>query len=115
MPTFQRGDVVKVPFPYADRATRQRRPAVVISGADLAHRHGLLWVMMITSAENRHRDGDLVIASLAAAGLSAPSVIRTTKIATLDARDAERIGKVKGLLLSEAVALVRRQIEDGAD
>jgi len=115
MPTFQRGDVVKVPLPYTDRATRQRRPALVISGKDLAQRHGLLWVMMITSAENRQWDGDLVIADLAGAGLSAPSMIRTTKIATLDARDAEGIGKVSARLLSEAVALVRRQIEDGAD
>jgi len=29
--SFERGDVVRVPFPYTDRATRQRRPALVVS------------------------------------------------------------------------------------
>ena len=31
MPTFSQGDVVKVPFPYTDRPTRQSRPALVVS------------------------------------------------------------------------------------
>ena len=46
MRTFERGDVIKVPFPYTDRATRQSRPAVVISTAQLQELHGLLWVVM---------------------------------------------------------------------
>ena len=53
MRTFERGDVIKVPFPYTDRATRQSRPAVVVSIAQLQELRGLLWVVMITSAENR--------------------------------------------------------------
>ena len=53
MPNFRPGDVVRVPFPYTDRATRQYRPALVVSKAELEARHGLLWVVMITSAENR--------------------------------------------------------------
>lgn len=31
MARFERGDVIKVPFPYTDRATRQSRPALVVS------------------------------------------------------------------------------------
>jgi mRNA interferase MazF len=31
MPPFKQGDVVKVPFPYADRSTRKHRPALVAS------------------------------------------------------------------------------------
>ena len=31
MATFNKGDVVKVPFPYTDRDVRQRRPALVVS------------------------------------------------------------------------------------
>ena len=53
MRTFERGDVIKVPFPYTERATRQSRPTVVVSTAQRQDLHGLLWVVMITSAENR--------------------------------------------------------------
>jgi hypothetical protein len=31
MRNFERGDVVRVPFPYTDRPTRQHRPALVVS------------------------------------------------------------------------------------
>ena len=47
---------------------------------------------MITSAENRRWDDDVVVSDLAAAGLPAPSVIRCAKIATIETRDAEQIG-----------------------
>ena len=53
MPIFEPWDVVRVPFPYTDRPIRQRRPALVIGAGDLAAEHGLLWLIMITSAENR--------------------------------------------------------------
>ena len=94
MQSFEPGDVVKVPFPYTDRATRQRRPALVVSAPQLHTEQGLLWVLMITSAENRGWRGDIGIPDLGKAGLPAPSVIRTAKIATIDTRDAEPLGKV---------------------
>ena len=94
MPTFEQGDVIKVPFPYTDRATRQSRPALVISTDALAARHGLLWVVMITSAENRGWSGDVPVRDIAMAGLPVPSVIRSAKIATIETTDATRLGRV---------------------
>lgn len=94
MPGFRRGDVVKVPFPYTDRATRQYRPALVVAAGALEDAHGLLWVVMITSAENRRWPGDVAISDPASAGLPAPSVIRTAKIATIEAADAAKLGRV---------------------
>lgn len=94
MATFKRGDVVKVPFPYTDRPTRQYRPALVVAAGEIETDHGLLWVIMITSAENRGWRGDVAIPDLETAGLPAPSVIRTAKIATIEARDADRLGAV---------------------
>jgi len=94
MPTFSRGDVIKVPFPYADRSTRQSRPALVVSASSLEQAHGLLWVVMITSAQNQGWPGDVPVGNLAAAGLPAPSVIRAAKIATIEATDACRLGTV---------------------
>jgi len=110
MAAFSQGDVVKVRFPYTDRATRQSRPALVVSTAGVDNAHGLLWVAIITSAKNRGWPGDVVITNLAAAGLPAPSVIRTAKIATIEAVDATRLGNVsatigKNVLRKVAVAL----------
>ena len=50
MPSFKQGDVVKVPFPYTDRSTRQFGPALVASTGGIETAHGLLWVVMIASA-----------------------------------------------------------------
>ena len=69
MASFRQGDVIKVPFPYTDRPTRQSRPALVVSAGAMEDAHGLLWVVMITSAENRRWSGDVSVNNLAAAGL----------------------------------------------
>jgi mRNA interferase MazF len=110
MGTFRRGSVVKVPFPYTDRATRQYRPALVISSAQMADAYGLLWVLMITSAENRGWAGDVTIKNIAAAGLPAPSVIRSAKIATIDAADATRLGSISASLLKQVRSHVGREL-----
>lgn len=94
MAGFEQGDVVKVPFPYTERPTRQFRPALVVSAPALESTHGLLWVAMITSAQNRGWDGDFPITAYAAAGLPAPSVVRSAKIATIDAMQAQRLGRI---------------------
>jgi mRNA interferase MazF len=49
---------------------------------------------MVTSAKNRGWPGDVMISDLAEAGLPAPSVVRPAKIATIEAGDAERIGRL---------------------
>src|SRR5438477_6822421 len=93
--------VVVVPFPYADRLAEKRRPALVISNRKLAA-HGLVWVAMITSADNEPWSSDVAIADLKRAGLPAPSVVRPAKIALhragadRPARGAARQGGGKG-------------------
>ena len=49
---------------------------------------------MITSAEYRGWEGDVEIQDLAHAGLPAPSLVRSAKIATIDARDGEPLGRL---------------------
>jgi mRNA-degrading endonuclease toxin of MazEF toxin-antitoxin module len=65
--------VVVVLFPQSDRLAEKRRPALVISNRKLAP-FGLIWVAMITSADNAPRSCDVAVADLARAGLPAPSV-----------------------------------------
>lgn len=101
MANFKPGDVIKVPFPYTDRSTRQSRPALVVSSCDLEDKHGLLWVLMITSAENRSWPNDVRVTNLTAAGLPAASVVRTAKIATIEAVDAIKLGKLSAATLRQ--------------
>lgn len=93
MPTFDRFDVVSVPFPYTDRPVRERRPALIVSLPVHEDRTGMLWVVMITSAQHRPWPGDVRLADHARVGLSIPSMIRTAKIATVEARDARKLGR----------------------
>ena len=94
MRAFEDGDVIKVPFPYTDRPVRERRPALVVSSGTLETDHGLLWVLMITSHANRAWAGDVPVSDLAESGLPSPSVVRTAKIATIETKEAERIGRL---------------------
>jgi len=114
MAIFRRGDVIKVPFPYTDRATRQSRPALVVSAPELEDAHALLWVAMITSAANRGWPGDVPIIDLDGAGLPVPSVVRTAKIATIEARDAARLGSVPTPLLGQIDERLARTLDIGS-
>ncbi|HTQ14060.1 MAG TPA: type II toxin-antitoxin system PemK/MazF family toxin [Rhizomicrobium sp.] len=88
-------DLVVVPFPYADRLAEKRRPAVVVSTAAMSERHKLVWLAMVTSADNPRWDCDVDIADLKTAGLPAPSRVRPVKLATADvARVLRRIGRL---------------------
>ncbi|MFI5183048.1 MAG: type II toxin-antitoxin system PemK/MazF family toxin [Vicinamibacteria bacterium] len=83
--------VVVVPFPFTDRATTRRRPALVLSGKAF-NRHGYSVLAMITSASHQPWPGDTPIGDLKNAGLKTPSLVRL-KLFTLDNRFiARRIG-----------------------
>jgi mRNA interferase MazF len=101
---------VKVPFPYTDRATRQHRPALVVSAPHLQIGHGLLWVLMITSAENRGWDNDVPVTELASAGLPVASVVRTAKIATIEASDAQLLGRVSARTRDRVVRRMQENV-----
>jgi mRNA interferase MazF len=111
MPSFSQGDVVRVPFPYTDREKRQHRPALVVSKGALGAGGSLLWVVMITSAANHGWPGDVSLADgYAAVGLPIPSVVRTTKIATIEVGHAQRIGRLRPQLWDEVAAMLRHHL-----
>lgn len=110
MVNFRAGHVVKVPFPYTDKNTRQHRPALVVSRGTLGDTNSLIWVVMITSAENRKWPGDLVIQELKDTGLPIISLIRTSKIATIETRDAEIIGEIPKDLLTHTTQEISKNL-----
>ena len=86
-------DIVVVPFPYSDQLAEKRRPALVVSSNAFNKKYGLMWVVMITSATNSARADDIAVAANTKTGLPAASLIRASKIATIE---PERVVKIIG-------------------
>jgi mRNA interferase MazF len=94
--SFERFDVVVVPFPFVDAPETKPRPALVLSTAvfNRVNRHAVL--AMITRATHARWPSDHPIADLGPTGLRHASVIRW-KIFTLDNRIIQRrIGTLDG-------------------
>lgn len=84
--TFRVFDVVVVPFPFTDRSTTKRRPALVLSSTEAFNPpSGHVVLAMITSARNSAWPLDTEIQDLDSAGLPSTSIVRM-KLFTLDER-----------------------------
>jgi mRNA interferase MazF len=109
--TFDRFDVVIVPFPFTDRAQQKRRPALVLSRADFNKPSGHSVMAMITSVGNAPWPLDASISNLKAAGLPAASVVRM-KMFTLDEqfvlRKAGRLSKTDQGHVAQSLATLFR-------
>lgn len=87
-------DIVRVDFPYADQVTTRRRPALVVAVPDVHDDFAILWLLMITSVLHTPWPFDVRVSDLGGSGLSHDCVVRTAKIAVLDAQLAVRIGEL---------------------
>jgi mRNA interferase MazF len=83
MPTYSPGDVVVVPFPFTDRETTKRRPALVCSSPLFNRESAHLVLAMITTSTATSWPGDVPISDLRSAGLPESSFVRW-KLFTLD-------------------------------
>jgi mRNA interferase MazF len=82
--TYERFEVVRVPFPFTDRSATKARPALVLSSAAAFNEPaGQSVLAMITSAEMSARPLDVPVQDLMAAGLPAAPLVRM-KLFTLD-------------------------------
>jgi mRNA interferase MazF len=84
--TFERWQVISVPFPFVEGPGSKRRPALVVS-TDAFHRaHGACFGAMITTARHMRdlRPDDIPIQDLARAGLPRPCVIRVARLAIFE-------------------------------
>jgi mRNA interferase MazF len=107
--SYSRFDVVVVPFPYTDRLSERRRPALVVSREEIFAAYGLVWLVMITSATNAGWDCDITILDSAAAGLPSASLIRPVKIATIDGVRIDR--RIGALSAADRKAVTERMRE----
>jgi len=84
--SFERYQVVRVPFPFTDRTATKHRPALILSDeARFNGPAGHSVMAMITSAANPPWPLDVPIDGLSEAGLPAASMVRF-KLFTLDHR-----------------------------
>ncbi len=83
MRTCRVGAVVIVPFPFTDRDSSKRRPALVCSSDSFNRQTRHVVLAMITTATHSAWSGNAPIKDLVAAGLPAASVVRW-KLFTLD-------------------------------
>ncbi len=105
MKSYERFDVVRVPFPFTDRQAEKNRPALVISdGVAFNRPTGHSVMAMITSASHPPWPLDVPIGDLKKAGLPAPSILRF-KLFTLDHRLVR--GKLGRLAQTDQVKLQR--------
>ena len=77
-------DVVVVPFPFTEKATTKRRPALVLSKRAF-NKHGYTLLAMITTQTHAPWPGDTAIQEPQATGLRVPCTIRL-KVFTIDNR-----------------------------
>lgn len=103
--TFERFDIVIVPFPFTDLPVTRRRPALVVSAATWNAATGHIVCAMITSARQSSWPLDVSVTDLAAAGLTAPCVVRM-KLFTIEAslvvRRAGALGKGDAVTMDSA-------------
>ena len=103
--SYERFDVVKVPFPFTDKVRVKKRPALILSAnAPFNAPAGHSVLAMITSAKNAAWPLDVAVNDLTAAGLPAPSVVRM-KLFTLDHRLV--LGKIGRLAAADEAAVTR--------
>ena len=91
--TFERFDVVIVPFPFTDRNASLRRPAVVLSdGADFGQTTGQSLMAMITRAKKSTWPFDLLLSDLDSAGLSLGCSVRMKFFTLVDKLVIRQVG-----------------------
>ena len=111
MTSYERGDVVLIPFPFTDLSTFKQRPAIIISSNQFNSDHQDVIAVAVTSHLPEllaSSDYPLEAADLKSAGLPKASLVKLGKIVTLDQR---LIRKKLGVLPAPTLAKMAAQIQ----
>ncbi|MEQ9301009.1 MAG: type II toxin-antitoxin system PemK/MazF family toxin [Cyclobacteriaceae bacterium] len=76
---MKKGDIVLIPFPFTDLSGVKRRPALVLATKD----HDII-VAFITSRLGTESENEIDVSPNSANGLKVRSILKLTKIATLE-------------------------------
>lgn len=104
------GDIVLVKFPFANLEQSKKRPALLLARTPVTSKASLLTVAMITSqVDGMELSGDVRVQSWQKATLLHPSLIRLSKIATVD---SELVERKLGSLTEDDLKEVKRAFRD---
>jgi mRNA interferase MazF len=99
--TFERGDLLLVPFPFTDLSAAKRRPVLALTGLDS---YGDFIALPVTSRPQAEHGLGLAPTDLLHGHLPAPSWIRTDRIVTLNANLVVKIvGRLSQPVINAAV------------
>jgi mRNA interferase MazF len=89
-------DVVLVKFPFSDLESSKKRPVLILSCSDLTSKVRLVTLAMITSKiDGLKLPGDYIIKNWKEAHLLHPSLLRLSKVATVEAELVDkRLGRL---------------------
>ena len=100
--TFQRGDVLLVPFPFSDLSTTKVRPAIIVSSTLYQSREPDIILAAITSNVTAATGPlDYVLRDWKAAGLKYPSAFKPVLFTLDPARIVHRTGTLTNFDLAE--------------
>ena len=95
MTTYNKKDIILVPFPFSELTYAKKRPALIL--ASIPTRNELI-CMMLTSTKKTDPVVDVAIDNLAGTGLPKPTVARTSRLFTLKSSIVnKRIGRINDI------------------
>lgn len=95
------GDILLVPFPFSESEKVKKRPALLLYAGDSRKSYSLATIAMISSQIDSPRIfGDVFLEDWSTENLLHPSIVRLSKIATLD----------RNLILSKIGTLTKRDV-----
>ena len=104
MTTYNKGDIVLVPFPFSDQTATKKRPAVIISSDRYNNTSSDIVIMAITSKTGKNlTTGECLINNWQDAGLLKPSVIKSAISTIEQTLVLKKLGRLsqKDLILME--------------
>jgi mRNA interferase MazF len=110
--SFRRGDVVLVPFPFADLTTTKQRPAVIVSGKTYHRTEPDLILAAITGRiPQRPAPTDYLLKDWQQAGLLMPSLVKAFLVTVEPTLVRHRLGRLTDRDLREVEARLRLALE----
>jgi mRNA interferase MazF len=106
--TFQRGDVLLVPFPFSDLSTAKVRPALIVSSALYqAHEPDLILAAITSNVAAATGPLDYILRDWKVAGLKYPSAFKPVLFTLDPARVLHRVGTLTDFDLAEIIKRLR--------
>ena len=95
MTDYKQGDVILVPYPFGERASGKKRPALVLSSAEYNQTTGELVIAQITGRVAADaRPGDCHIQSWREANLPRPALVRCRMATIKSSLVLRRLGEL---------------------